>query len=169
MSLSVTRATPTSPSSPPLTAAATPSSSSSSSSHHHIHHQPVTTITPPTPPPPPATDGAPARGVVGLCVTAAGVYIGRGVCFDGWQPPHGVGVGGSHRLGVVRWTGFFTKKGVCWFYSKMGCLVSGLAAVRGRLVGWQPPRGALVGAVTAQGAFGWVAATTQPPYGVRLV
>ncbi|GJZ39274.1 hypothetical protein Tco_0585837 [Tanacetum coccineum] len=34
----------------------------------------------------------------------------------------------------------------------------------GALVGWQPPRGALVGAVTAQGAV-WL---EQPPHGVRL-
>ncbi|GJV16238.1 hypothetical protein Tco_1361561 [Tanacetum coccineum] len=54
-------------------------------------------------------------------------------------------------------------------YSKRGCLVSGLAAVRGRLVGWQPPRGALVGAVTAQRAV-WLGgshhtATIRGPFG----
>ncbi|GJV17889.1 hypothetical protein Tco_1363212 [Tanacetum coccineum] len=105
----------------------------------------------------------------GVLLDSRRTLLRRGVCFDGGSHHTGLLWVAATALRGVCWLGFH-QKGVCMVYSKRGCLVSGLAAVRGRLAfGEETPRGALVGAVTAQRAFGWVAATTQPPYGVRLV
>ncbi|GJV74800.1 hypothetical protein Tco_1506384 [Tanacetum coccineum] len=91
------------------------------------------------------------------------------LCFDGGSTTRGWLWVAATALRGVRWLGFH-QKGVCMVYSKRGCLVSGLAAVRGRLVGWQPLRGALVGAVTAQRAV-WLGgshhtATIRGPFGI---